>query len=74
MFITSVFCALAIVTIYILISVLRYICTLNLLRSNWEYVALTVVFYVAVGNLKELGVLYEVWRRLHVRQSLYSGG
>jgi hypothetical protein len=49
-----------IVTVYILISVLRHIYTLILLGINWEYLALAAVFRVAVGNLKELGVLNEV--------------
>jgi hypothetical protein len=48
------FCTLHIVTIYILISVLRHICTLILLVTNWEYLALAAVFSVAVGNWKEL--------------------
>lgn len=72
--IVSVFGTLSSVTIYILISVLQYICTLNLLGSNWEYMVLAAVFDVAAGNMEEMGVLYEVWRRLHVRQSVYSGG
>jgi len=47
---------------------------LNLLSSNWEYLELAAVFHVAVGNLKELGVLYEVWRRLRVKQIVYCSG